>query len=72
MSTIKNVGELRALIAELPDDMPIEGVYSGDLYNVSWYMNTCPRWYAEDNPDNPEEMVPSLTLYLGDEDDDID
>ncbi len=25
MSTIKNVGELRALIAELPDDMPVTG-----------------------------------------------
>ncbi len=58
MSTIKNVGELRALIAELPDDMLVVG-YDGSDHecSISW-------WTIPNNLSEIEEKVEDLVLVL--------
>jgi len=40
MSTITTVGELRAIIADLPDDMPLTGHNDGSerKRNIEWWI----------------------------------
>lgn len=63
MSTIKNVGELRALIAGLPDDMPVLGYDGSDGHKtLSWWTGDVYRSYFDEETVDPEELVLCLTL----------
>ena len=58
MSTVKTVGELRALIAGLPDDMPLVGYDGSDQEKViSW-------WISKPEDDNFEESSEEPALVL--------
>jgi hypothetical protein len=48
MSTIKTVGELRAVIADLPDDMPVIGYDGGDLWKlIGWWVAPVNNGYLD-------------------------
>jgi hypothetical protein len=63
MSTIKTVGELRAVIADLPDDMPLTGYNGSDGHKlISWWTGDVYRTFIDEDATDPEELIEVLTL----------
>jgi len=52
-----NVGQLRAAVAELPDDMPVYGHWD----SFEWL---CHGWRIDDHPGDPGDTLPRVRSFV--------